>query len=188
MKLKAVLYKYGITQKFGGGYEGNACQIMMENNKLQSDILTINDSVLFKNIIAMINDYRFLNAVMSISDFDEKQLLALSKNYAVEFRNFETLVKAFKEKCMNWGKSLITKIPYLRFNNYMHLVIYHAPQILERDKGINIHSSSGIERSHERMKMDIRRHLGSGPWAKTLLTRWLMRTDRNILRNTPIVF
>ena len=62
----------------------------------------------------------------------------------------------------------------------MHLVIYHAPQSLDRDKGINIHSSSGIERSHERMKMDIRRHLGSCSWAKTLLTRWLMRTDRNI--------
>ena len=169
VKLKAFLYKCGIRQKFGGGYEGNACQIIMESDKLKSEILTLNDSGLFKEIMDMINDYRFLNAVMSTSDFENKQLLTLNENYAVDFRNFETLVKVFREKCMNWGKNLIIKLPRLRFNNNMHLVIYHAPRIL--DKGINIHSSSGIEHSHERMKMDIRRHLGSGPWAKTLLIR-----------------
>ena len=173
MKLRAILCKYGITQKFGGGYEG---QIIMENDKLHSEILTLNDSGLFKKIMDMINDYRFLNAVMSTSDFENKQLLSLSENYAVDFRNFETLVEVFREKCMNWGKNLIIKLPYLRFNNYMHLVIYNAPQILDRDKGINIHSSSGIERSHERMKMVIKRHLG--PWAKTLLI-WLYMADEN---------
>ena len=83
VKLKAILYNYGIAQKFGWGYEGNACQIIMENDKLQSEILTLNDSGLFKKIIDMINDYRFLNAVMS---FENKQLLNLSENYAVDFR------------------------------------------------------------------------------------------------------
>ena len=86
----------------------------------------------------MINDYRFLNTVMSTSDFENKQLLTLGENYAVEFRvdfrNFETLVKVFREKCLNWRKNLTIKLPHLRLNNYMHLVIYHALQILDRDK------------------------------------------------------
>ena len=134
VKLKAILYKYGITQKFGGGYESNACQIIMEIDKLQSEILTLNYSGLFKKIMDMIKDYRFLNVVMSTSDFENKQLLTLSENYAVDFRNFETLVNVFREKCLNWGKNLIIKLPYLWFNNYMHLVIYHAPQILDRQR------------------------------------------------------
>ena len=166
VELKAILYKYGITQKFGGGYEGNACQMIMENDELQSEILALKNSELFKKIMDR-------NAVIFTSDIENKQLLTVSENYAVDFRNFETLVKVFREKCMNWGKNLIIKVPHLRFNNYMHLVIYHAPQILDRDKSINIHSSSGIERSYERMKMGIRRHLGLGPWGKTLLTRWV---------------
>jgi hypothetical protein len=66
------------------------------------------------------------------------------------------------------------------------MVIYHAPELLVRDHGINIHSSSGIERSHQSMKMDIRRDLGRPPWSRTLLIRWLMRTDPQILASTPV--
>ena len=50
VKLEATLYKYGITQKFRGDYEGNACQIIMENDKLQSEILTLNEKLRLRSL------------------------------------------------------------------------------------------------------------------------------------------
>ena len=174
VKLKAILYKYGITQKFGGGFEGNACQIIMKNEKLHLDIIDISDSLVLKNILEIIKGYRFLNAVMSTSDFSEKHLATLSKNYSLEFENFETLVNV-----LTGGK--ICKVKFLILDLIIICTLSSTMLHKSYGKDINIHSSSGIERSHERMKMDIRRQLGSRSWAKTLLTRWLMRTDRGSL-------
>ena len=100
--------------------------------------------------------------------------------------SFEELCEVFDCKAKQWLKQIVTDLPHVTLTHYMHIVAQHGCQLLQRDKGINIHSSSGIEMSHQRMKMDIRRHLGGGSWAKTLLVRWLMRTNREILRNTPI--
>ena len=62
---------------------------------------------------------------MSMSDFSQESLAVLSENFQVNVTDLKSLV-------------------HLRFNNYMHLVVFHAHQILERDKGINLHSSSGV--------------------------------------------
>ena len=67
----------------------------------------------------------------------------------------------------------------------MHKVTAH---ILKKwDHDINLHSSSRIEKSHKKMK-DVRRHLDKGPWAQTLLFRWLKRKDPfNSEQQTPCV-
>ena len=59
VRLKSVLYKYGIISKFSGRYEGNACDIIMSNEKLHEEIIAINSCDNFQSILRIIKNYRF---------------------------------------------------------------------------------------------------------------------------------
>ena len=72
VSLKSVLYKYGIISKFGGGYKGSACDIIMSNEKLHEEIIAMNSYDNFQSILRIIKNYRLLNSVMSMSDSSQK--------------------------------------------------------------------------------------------------------------------
>ena len=183
--LKKFLHSKGIYSQFGGGYCGSACDSLMSEEVLKGLNEILKDSPNISSIIQMIRQYRPINAILSMTSFTPNSLNNFNSDFNVSVQSFDSLVEFLQIKCRCWAKDVVLNLPYCRFNHYMHEVTAHAHQLMKRDHGINLHSSSGIEKSHQKMKKDVRRHLGAGPWAQTLLFRWLKRTDPAILSSKP---
>ena len=104
VRLKSVLYKYGIISKFVGGYEGNVCDIIMNNEKLHEEIIAINSCDNFQSILRLIKNYRFLNSVMSMSDFSQESLAVLSENFQVNVTDSNLWLLKCKKNLLLGGK------------------------------------------------------------------------------------
>ena len=105
--------------------------------------------------------------------------------YSKSLTSFDELAEDFKSSCKSWRKSFVPSLPHVNASHSIHVVISQAPQLLVRDHGPNIHSSSGIKHSHQTMNMDIRCYSGWLPWSRTLPVHWLMRTDLRIQCSSP---
>lgn len=92
------------------------------------------------------------------------------------------LATKFRKK---WLRGVLEDLPFVNVNHYMHEGTEHGPQLLLRDGSLALFGSSRIEKIHQKVKMDIRRHLGSKEWSKTLLVRWMRRSDPGIRKNKP---
>jgi hypothetical protein len=92
-------------------------------------------------------------------------------------------LSTFRKK---WLRGVLEDLPFVNVNHYMHEGTEHGPQLLVRDGSLALFGSSRIEKIHQKIKMDIRRHLGSQEWSKTLLVRWMRRSDPDIRKNKPV--
>ena len=92
------------------------------------------------------------------------------------------LATKFRKK---WLRGVLGDLPFVNVNHYMHEGTEHGPQLLLRDGSLALFGSSRIEKIHQKVKMEIRRQLGSKEWSKTLLVRWMRRSDPGIRKNKP---
>ena len=121
--------------------------------------------------------YQFIQKVLTYSEFDDNTLTMLHDDFGIHSLTFYDFVDEYKHYCKEWAVTVTKTVPHMTLSNYVHYVVHHSHELLLRDGSIGLHSADGIEKCHQKSKMDIRRHLGRGSWCRTLLLRWLMRSD-----------
>jgi hypothetical protein len=106
-KLKNLLYARGIKKKYGGGYDGNACQkILMNEQYIWSEILSILKSSLHTApLLNILKGYQYLNTVMSLNNFSSQTLNAINKKFSRSLTSFDDLSDDFKKSCQSWGET-----------------------------------------------------------------------------------
>ena len=100
----------------------------------------------------MIQLYSLYNEILSMTSFTPNSSNNFNSDFNVSVQSFDSLVEFLQIKCRCWAKDVALNFPYCRFNHYMHEVTAHAHQLMKRDQGINLHSSSGIKKSHQKME------------------------------------
>lgn len=186
--LKTILYKNGVSSKYGTGYDGKSCDIFLQDKKNVWDQIleVLNTSKHIKDIQDIVFKYRFIHYIMTSVEFNAEVFRDIENKFDIKIEHFESLISIYENYCRNWGKSIVHKLLHTNLPHYVHYVVYHSPQILKRDGSIMLFSGDGIEKTHQKIKFDIRKHLGSGSWTKTLLSRWLVRTSPTVLNKSPI--
>jgi hypothetical protein len=172
--LLELLRSHAIVKPVAGSLTGDSCKRLLRDHVLH-DIESMIPTEAARSIVRFLKEYQPLELIFRTVHWTPAAFSELHQKFpSFHANSVQVLANEVQIYTAAWAACLRSAVPWYPTQHYMHIVVAHAHQHLEKWGSIGLYSSVGIESTHMFLKFLVRSH-----WRSTdtslplfLLRRW----------------